>query len=77
MFFYGRASQGAKGPIYPYPLLDKLTGELEDHTYQALNLENDYVKLCVLPELGGRIFSALDKTDSYDFFYRQHVINLP
>jgi len=28
----------------------------------------------VLPELGGRIFSGLDKTDNYDFFYRQHVI---
>jgi tetratricopeptide (TPR) repeat protein len=74
IFYYGRAYQGAKGPIYPYPMLDKLTGQKVDKTYKALYLENDYVKICVLPEIGGRIFSALDKTNGYDFFYRQHVI---
>jgi hypothetical protein len=26
------------------------------------------------PQLGGRIFGALDKTNNYDFFYRQHVV---
>ena len=74
IFYTGRAYQGAKGPVYPYPLLDKLTDIREDKTYKALYLENDYIKICVLPEIGGRIFSALDKTNNYDFFYRQHVI---
>jgi tetratricopeptide (TPR) repeat protein len=74
LFYNGRAYQGAKGPVYPYPMLDKLTDRREGKTYRALYLENDYVKICVLPEIGGRIFSALDKTNGYDFFYRQHVI---
>jgi tetratricopeptide (TPR) repeat protein len=74
IFYAGRAYQGAKGPVYPYPLLDRLTDIREMKTYKALYLENDYLKICVLPEIGGRIFSALDKTDDYDFFYHQHVI---
>ncbi len=74
IFYNGRAYQGAKGPVYPYPMLDKLTDRREDKTYKALYLENDYVKVCVLPEIGGRIFAARDKTNGYDFFYRQSVI---
>ena len=74
LFYNGRAYQGAKGPVYPYPMLDKLTDQREEKTYKALYLENKYVKICVLPEIGGRIFSAIDKTNGYDFFYRQHVI---
>ncbi|MBM3312900.1 MAG: DUF5107 domain-containing protein, partial [Candidatus Aminicenantes bacterium] len=74
VFFTGRAYQGAKGPVYPYPLLDRLTDTKRDKAYRAVYLENEYVKICVLPEIGGRIFSAVDKTNNYDFVYRQHVI---
>jgi len=74
MFYFGRAYQGAKGPVYPYPFLDVLTDERVDKPYAALILENEYVRYCVLPEVGGRIFEAVDKTNGYDFFYRQHVI---
>ncbi|MCG6923742.1 MAG: DUF5107 domain-containing protein [Acidobacteria bacterium] len=74
MFYAGRQYQGARGPIYPYALLDQLSSEKEDHTWRALWLENEYVKLSVLPEIGGRIFTAEDKTNGYDFFYRQHVV---
>jgi tetratricopeptide (TPR) repeat protein len=74
IFYFGRAYQGAKGPVYPYPFLDRLTDTRVDKTYRAVYLENEYVKICVLPEIGGRIFSAVDKTDNYDYVYRQHVI---
>jgi tetratricopeptide (TPR) repeat protein len=74
IFFTGRAYQGAKGPVYPYPFLDRLTDTKEDKSYRAVYLENEYLKVCVLPEIGGRIFSAVDKTNGYDFVYRQHVI---
>src|SRR3954452_8568018 len=66
LFFEGRTYQGAKGPVYPYPIIDSLTDVKEDRTYKAVWLENRYVKICVLPELGGRIFSAVDKTNNYD-----------
>jgi tetratricopeptide (TPR) repeat protein len=74
IFYSGRAYQGAKGPVYPYPLLDKLSDVKRDKTYRILYLENEYVRIGVLPEIGGRIFEAVDKTNGYDFVYRQHVI---
>ena len=74
MFYDGQAYQGAKKKIYPYPFQDKLTDIREDKSYNAVYLENQYLKISFLPEIGGRLFSALDKTNNYDFFYRQHVI---
>ena len=74
MFFFGRQSQGAQGNIYPYPLYDNLTNTKGEQTYHIVYLENEYVKIGILPEIGGRLFSALDKTNNYDFVYHQHVI---
>ena len=73
-FYQGRTYQGARATFYPYPVSDRLTGAREDQTYRAVFLENQYIQLSVLPELGGRILSAVDKSNQYDFFYRQHVI---
>lgn len=73
-FFTGRTYQGAAGHVYPYPMYDVLTDNKHDQTYNAVYLENDYTELCVMPELGGRILSAMDKATNYDFFYRQHVV---
>jgi len=73
-FYTGRTYQGAQGRVYPYPMLDVLTDSRKDKTYKAAYLENKYVKICILPEIGGRVFTALDKTNDYDFLYRQHVI---
>ena len=74
MFFFGRASQGAQGPVYPYPMYDTLTGKKVDKTYTVVYLENEYLRIGVLPEIGGRIFEGVDKTNNYNFIYRQHVI---
>ncbi|MCX6238001.1 MAG: DUF5107 domain-containing protein [Bacteroidia bacterium] len=74
MFFFGKGSQGAEGRIYPYPLYDNLTNKKSDKTYHRVYLENEYVKISILPEIGGRLFSAVDKTNNYDFIYQQHVI---
>ena len=49
IFYSGRRYQGAKGPIYPYPLLDKLTDVRENKAYNAVYWANKYVKLSVLP----------------------------
>jgi tetratricopeptide (TPR) repeat protein len=74
MFFFGRESQGAQGPVYPYPMYDTLTGKKVEKTYTAVYLENEYLRIGVLPEIGGRIFEGVDKTNNYNFIYRQHVI---
>jgi tetratricopeptide (TPR) repeat protein len=74
IFYTGRSYVAIKGNIYPYPLYDNLTDQRADRTYKAIYLENQYIRLCVIPELGGRIFSGLDKTNGYPFFYEQHVV---
>jgi tetratricopeptide (TPR) repeat protein len=71
IFFTGRTYQGAQGQIYPYPLFDILTDNKIDKSYEALYVENEYINVCVVPELGGRILSATDKSNGYEFFYRQ------
>ena len=73
-FYQGRTYQGARATFYPYPVQDRLTEIKEDQAYRALVLENDCLQITVLPELGGRLFSAVDKSNGYDFFYRQSVI---
>jgi tetratricopeptide (TPR) repeat protein len=55
-------------------MIDVLTDKPSDVSYKAVYLENEFIKVCVLPEIGGRLFYAIDKTNKYDFFYHQHVI---
>ncbi len=75
MFAENRVHQRFSGNPYPNAVVIKTPGkEKFDKTYEAITLENDYLELTILPELGGRIFTAVDKTTGYDFFYRQHVI---
>lgn len=74
IFYTGEAYQGAQKRVYPYALLDNLMDTKTEQAWKALTLENEFVKLQVLPELGGRLFTALDKTNNYPFFYQQHVI---
>ena len=69
-FAYQRAKRG----VYPYAMNDNPTIEKVDSAHRALYLENDYVKVCVLPDIGGRLFYATDKTNGYEIFYRQSVI---
>ena len=74
MFLESRVYQGSSGKIYPYPTVEKISDTRVDKTYQAVWLENEYLKVMVLPELGGRIQRAYDKTNDYDFVYYNHVI---
>ncbi|MFZ2021775.1 MAG: DUF5107 domain-containing protein [Terracidiphilus sp.] len=74
MFLEKRVYQGSSGKVYPNPLTDRVALHKEDKTYRAIFLENEFIQLMCLPEIGGRIHAATDKTNQYDFFYRQHVI---
>ena len=75
MFFEKRVYQGSSGKVYPVPFIDKVFDEPQPVSYQSARLENEFVRLVMLPEIGGRIFIGQDKTNKdYDFFYRQDVI---
>ncbi|HEV7219262.1 MAG TPA: DUF5107 domain-containing protein, partial [Terriglobales bacterium] len=74
MFLEKRVYQGSSGKVYPNPFTDRVALEKVNVSYKAILLENEYIELMILPEIGGRIHTGLDKTNQYDFFYRQHVI---
>jgi len=74
LFYTGEQYQGAQRHIYPYAAQDQLTDDRAPRPYIALHLENEYLRITVLPELGGRVFSAVDKANGYDFVYHQHVV---
>ncbi len=75
MFAENRVHQRSSGNPYPNPVVVSVNRDhLENKQYRCIALENRYLRIELLPELGGRIYSALDKTTNYDFFYKQHVI---
>ena len=73
-FYEKRAYQGSTGKVYPLPVTEKIYDEKKDQEYHAVFIENKYLKVMLLPELGGRIQRAIDKTNDYDFVYYNHVI---
>ena len=75
MFAKHRIHQRSSGNPYPSKVVvavDRTAPQNRDYT--LIRLENAYLRIEILPQLGGRIYSALDKTTGYDFFYKQHVI---
>ena len=74
MFLEHRVYQGSSGAVYPYPVIDRVEEEKRDQPWQALFLENRWLKIMVLPQLGGRVQMALDKSNGYHFVYYNRVI---
>ncbi len=74
MFLEKRVYQGSSGRVYPLPFIDRIATEPRPKLWKAFHIENEYLRLMILPEIGGRIHIGYDKTSGYDFFYRQNVI---
>ncbi|MDO7880636.1 DUF5107 domain-containing protein [Salinibacterium soli] len=74
MYLDERVYQGSSGAVYPLPFIDSIATEPVEREWDALHLENEFVRLVILPELGGRIHVGFDKVAGYDFFYRNSVI---
>ncbi len=74
MFFENRIYQGSSGVVYPNPVIEKIYDEKKDKEYIGLFLENEYLKVMILPELGGRVQMAYDKIKQRHFVYYNQVI---
>ena len=75
MFADSRVHQRSSGNPYPNKVVIKTRSKVKyAKEYKAIKIENKYIELVILPEIGGRIYSAKDKITGYDFFYKQHVI---
>ena len=53
MFLEKRVYQGSSGAVYPWPIVDRIGDDKSDRRYQAIFLENEFLKIMILPELGG------------------------
>lgn len=74
MFLEKRVYQGSSGVVYPYPVVEKIADEKSMKPYTAMFIENQYIKVMVLPELGGRIQMAYDKVRKRHFVYYNQVV---
>ena len=74
VFLEKRVYQGSSGAVYPNPVVEKISDEKTDKEWDAIYIENDYIKVMVLPELGGRIQMAYDKIRERHFVYYNQVI---
>jgi tetratricopeptide (TPR) repeat protein len=74
MFLEKRVYQGSSGVVYPHPVIEKILDEKTDQEWNAVYLENQYLKIMILPELGGRVQMAYDKTKGRHFIYYNQVI---
>ncbi|HZQ43620.1 MAG TPA: DUF5107 domain-containing protein [Acidobacteriaceae bacterium] len=74
LFLEKRVYQGSSGKVYPLPVIDYVETHPEMRSWQAVHLENEFLRLMIMPEIGGRIHVGMDKRTGYDFFYRQNVI---
>lgn len=74
IFLEKRIYQGSSGVVYPHPVIEKIENDKFDKEYEAVFIENEYLKIMILPELGGRIQRAYDKIRNRDFIYYNQVI---
>jgi len=74
MFLEKRVYQGSSGVVYPHPVIEHIADEKTMLQYTAVFLENEYLRIMLLPELGGRVQRAYDKVKGRDFIYYNQVI---
>ncbi len=74
MFLDQRVYQGSSGKVYPLPFTDRIAESPVDRSWKAIWIENEFLRVLVLPEIGGRIHAIQDKTNGYDLIYNQTVI---
>lgn len=74
MFLEKRVYQGSSGKVYPLPFTDRIAETKTERKWKAVWLENEFLKVMILPEIGGRIHAILDKTNGCDLIYNQRVI---
>ena len=62
------------GNIYPYFRFDGYSDKGIDKSWKVVELQNDYISVMILPEIGGKIWTAKEKSTGRDFLYNNHVV---
>src|ERR1700751_1900701 len=74
LFLEKRVYQGSSGRVYPLPVIDYVERTPHPHSWDAVHIENEFLRLMILPAIGGRIHVGVDTRPGYEFFYRQNVL---
>jgi len=65
---------GKGARLYPYSFFDKFDKTGQDQVWTVVHLENPYIKLSVLPQVGGKVWGASEKSTGKEFIYKNHVL---
>jgi Tfp pilus assembly protein PilF len=60
--------------VYPYYRFDGFTATPVQKEWKVVELENDYIKILILPEIGGKIWTAIEKSTGRPFLYDNHAV---
>lgn len=74
LFLEKRVYQGSSGKVYPFPVIDRVSDDKTLEEWRVIIMENEWLLIWIMPDLGGRIQRAMDKTNGYDFVYYNRVI---
>ena len=62
------------GRIYPYFRFDGYTSKSIQKEWKMVILENDYIKVYVCPDIGGKVWGAIEKSTGKEFLYYNNVV---
>jgi tetratricopeptide (TPR) repeat protein len=62
------------GRIYPYFRFDGFTNKSIQKEWNMVILENDFIRVYVCPDIGGKIWGAVEKSIGMEFLYYNHVV---
>jgi hypothetical protein len=70
----GMAVNATVSPFYPWFEFNGYAREGQSRNWQVVTLENDYIRLSVLPAVGGKVWGAVEKSTGREFIYQNHVL---
>ena len=62
------------GRIYPYFRFDGFRATSEPRDWKVVELENDFIRVLILPEIGGKIWTAIEKRSGRPFIYSNRAV---
>ena len=74
MFLEKRVYQGSSGRVYPLAFTDRIAEKPVPREWDAIFIENEFLRVMILPQFGGRIHRIVDRTNGLDVIYHQPVI---
>ncbi len=61
-------------PFYPYFVFDGYTDKGLNKDWKVISLDNDFINVTLLPEAGGKVWGAIEKSTGREFVYQNHVM---